>query len=317
MKLSSFDLRLFSAIADHGGIAPAARRLGLTKSLVSRQLIGLEERLGTRLVQRTTRKASLTEAGELLASYARRVTEEMEAAEAAIEAMREKPSGDLRVSLPFSIVRFVLLPHLAAFRRRHPGIRLSIDASTRIIDLVEEGFDLAVRIGELPPSSLVSRRLAVADHILVASAEYLARRPPPATPEQLVSHDILDLSPNLGAGAWTLIGPDGRKAEVPVAPVMAILDPSLLLDAAGRGLGIAMVPSLYARACLRNGTLQRVLPGWSRGSKPIHVVYPSKRSLAPKVRAFIEFLTELLGDEANRASIDPDAPALPALSPPA
>jgi DNA-binding transcriptional LysR family regulator len=169
MKLSTLDLRMFAAVADLGGISAAARHLGRQKSTVSRDLALLEDRLGTRLVNRTTRHVSLTDAGELLAAHARRVVEEMEQAEAALSAMSDEPRGPLRLTAPYAFVRFVLAPQLAGFLARYPLIRLSIDPTTKVLDLVEEGLDLAIRIGDLPSSSLVARKLADVPLVLVAS----------------------------------------------------------------------------------------------------------------------------------------------------
>jgi len=294
MKLSNVDLRLFAAIADYGGITAAARKLGLTKSLVSRELAALEDRLGARLVQRTTRRVSLTDTGELLATYARRVVEEMDNAEAAIEATRDHPRGELKVSAPFSILRFVLVPQLAAFRARYPDIRLSLDASLRIIDLIEEGIDVAIRIGELPPSSLVARRLTTTSVILVAAPSYLKRRGVPEAPGDLVAHEIVNLKRDTGPEVWGLQGADTQRARVTVTPSIAVHDPGLLLDLARQGLGVAPLPELYVGRALASGEVVRVLPGWTRGVTPIHAVYPSRRILAPKLRAFVEFAAEAM-----------------------
>lgn len=294
MKFSTIDLRLFAAVADAGGITAAARKLGATKSRVSRDLAALEDRLGTRLVHRTTRKASLTEAGELLATYARRIVEEMDNAAAAIEATRETPRGQLKISVPFSILRFVLIPRLASFRARYPDIRLSIDASMRIVDLIEDGVDVAIRIGELPDSRLVARRLAVTPFVLVASPAYVAQHGQPAAPTDLAGHDILNLGASLDPQTWTFTDEDGRTADGVVTPVLTIHDPGLLLDLVRTDLGIAPMPLVYARSAIEASEVVHVLPAWTRGASPIHAIYPSRRMLAPKVRAFIAFAAEAM-----------------------
>ena len=298
MTLSTIDLRLFAAIADSGGITAAATRLGLTKSMVSRELAAMEDRLGARLVQRTTRKVSLTETGELLAIYARRVVEELESAEAAIDATRDAPRGDLKITAPFSVLRFIVSPRLGEFRARYPDIRLNIDASMRIADLVEEGVDVALRIGELPPSSLVARRLATIPVVLVAAPSYLAGRSAILTPGDLLAHDVVNLRKDLSSEVWTLHSEHGTSEPIGVRPVASVHDPGILLDLATQGLGVAPMPLLYARASLERGDLVRVLPAWRQREAPLHAVYPSRRSLAPKVRAFIEFAAEILGDVA-------------------
>jgi DNA-binding transcriptional LysR family regulator len=296
MKLSTIDLRLFAAIADHAGITAAARHLGLTKSLVSRELAALESRLQTRLVQRTTRHVSLTESGELLAEYARRVVEELNNAEAAIEATRDVPRGDLKVTAPFSILRFVLTPRLAEFRAAYPGIRLLLDASLRVADLVDENIDVAIRTGPLPSSSLVARQLAEVPIHLMAAPEYLSRRGAPKQPADLGAHDIVNLRASVAPETWTLHRERAGAEEVRVKPVVAVFDPGLVIDLARQGHGIAPVPVLYVRHALQDGSLVRVLPQWHRGSVPVHAIYPSRRILAPKVRAFVDFAADAMRD---------------------
>ena len=298
MKLSSGDLRLFAAVADMGGITAAATKLGVTKSLVSRELAALEARLGVRLVQRTTRRVALTDIGELLATYARRVAEELDSAEAAIDATRDAPRGDLKVSAPFSVLRFLLAPHLARFRERYPDIRLFFDVSVRMVDLIEEGVDVAIRIGPLASSSLMAMRLAIVPQILVAAPEYLARRGAPSEAADLIGHDVITLRRDLNPEIWTLESDDGAKASVAVTPKIALMDPGLAIDLAVRGLGIGVAPEIYAREALAAGALVPVLPGRRRALMPIHAVYPSRRTLAPKVRAFIEFAAQVIGAAA-------------------
>ncbi len=293
MKLSAYDLRLFAAIADTGGITAAAQKLGLTKSFVSRELAALESTLGTRLVQRTTRRVSLTDTGDLLASYARRVVEEIENAEAAIEAAREAPRGELKVTAPFSIIRFILVSRLKEFRARYPDVKLSLDASMRIVDLVEEGVDVAIRIGALPSSSLVARRLAMVPQILAAAPDYLKKHGTPKTPADLIHHDIINLKKDAAPDNWSLEG-DGDSAQVAVRPVIAIHDPGILLDLVVQGLGIGVVPSVYAERDLKARRIVRVLPEYRRAMIPVHALYPSRRMLAPKVRAFVEFAAEII-----------------------
>jgi DNA-binding transcriptional LysR family regulator len=290
MKLSIPDLRMFAAVADLGGISAAARQLGRQKSTVSRDLTLLEERLGARLVNRTTRHLSLTDAGEVLAAYARRVVEEMEQAEAAISAMSDEPRGPLRLTAPYAIVRFVLAPHIPRFLARYPLIRLSIDPTTRVVDLVEEGIDLAIRTGELPLSSLIARKLADMPLILVASKVYADKTRLPETPADLLAHSLIDLQPGFTAKTWRLFAEGSAEAfVVPVDPHMAIADPGIILDMVAQGAGIAPAPRIYAADGLASGALVHVLPGLHAGIRPIHAVYPSRRQLAPKVRVFLDF----------------------------
>jgi DNA-binding transcriptional LysR family regulator len=292
--LSSVDLRLFVAVAQTGGITAAARLLGLQKSAVSRDLMRLEEEVGARLLHRTTRKVSLTEAGRLLAAYAGRVVEEMDAAAVALEAMRETPRGELRVSLPFAFARFVLAPALPRFRAAYPEVRLRLDASPRIVDLVEEGFDAAIRVGELPASSLVARLLGASPLVLAASPGYLAARGEPARLADLAEHDLVDLAPGGSRDRWTLAQVGGGAEVVPVSPALSVADPSLARDLVVQGLGVGVLPGLYLGDDLAVGRLRPVLPGWNLGAPPIHIVYPSRRSLPPKTRAFLDFVAGLM-----------------------
>lgn len=297
-SLSSVDLRLFAAVAQTGGITAAARLLGLQKSAVSRDLMRLEGAVGARLVQRTTRKVSLTEAGRLLAAYAGRVVEEMDAAAAALEAMREAPRGELRVSLPFAFARFVLIPALPRFRAAYPEVRLRLDASARIVDLVDEGFDVAIRVGELPSSSLVARFLAASPLVLAASPGYLAARGEPTRPADLARHQLVDLAPGGSRDRWTLARGEGEAEAVPVSPVLSVADPSLARDLVVESLGVGVLPGLYLGADLAAGRLRPILPGWSLGGPPLHVVYPSRRSVPPKTRAFVDFVATLMAERA-------------------
>lgn len=295
MKFTPIELRTFATIIDVGGISAAARKLGMPKSSVSRELAVLEERLGTRLIQRTTRSLSLTHAGEVLLSYARRIVEELENAEAAVEALRETPRGNLSVTVPYAFARFILAPRLALFRARYPELRISINPTIRVLDLIEEGVDVAIRIGEIPPSSMVARKLAEIPLILVASTLYARAHGLPDSPEQLTAHSLIDLTARATETMWRLQGRRGEAAQIQVTPRLAIAEPSILLDLAEQGLGIAVAPHIYAATAIGAGRLIRVLPEYVRGQNPIHAVYPSRRLLTPKVRAFIDFASECLG----------------------
>lgn len=298
MRLSAIDYRIFAAIAETGGITAAANRLGLNKSFVSRALAAMEESLGTRLVQRTTRRLCLTETGETLAACARRIVEEMENAEAAIEASSDAPRGDLKVTAPFSILRFVIAPRIGGFRNKYPSVRLYLDATMRIVDLVEEGIDLAIRIGDLQPSTMIVRRLATAPVVLVASPSYVERRGAPQEPEDLAAHDVANLKRDLSSDLWTLTSKTRPPAKIEVTPVAAVHDPGILLDLALNGVGVAPMPELYARAALADGKLVRVLGDYVQREAPINALYPSRRILAPKVRAFVDFAAEAFASAA-------------------
>jgi DNA-binding transcriptional LysR family regulator len=294
-RLGSLEARLFAAIADGGGITAAAGRLGLQKSYVSRQLAAMERRYGVRLLHRTTRKTSLTRAGELLAAHARRAVAELDRADAALAALSQAPSGDVRVTLPHAFFRFVIAPRLAEFARAHPQVRLVVDASTQVVDLVQSAFDVAVRIGDLPRSTLVARRLAVEPLVLVAAQAYLERAGRPRRPEDLAGHQLVELGPR-ASPTWRLDRGGGAPVEVAVKPWLALADPSAVLDAAAAGAGIAVVPWRYARPIVAAGRLERVLPRHECGRRPVQIVYASRREQAPAVRAFVEFVVASWAD---------------------
>ena len=293
MKLSALDMRAFAAIADLGGVSPAARQLGAAKSSVSRQLAALETRLGARLFERSTRRWRLTEAGETLAAYARRVDEEIGAAEAALEALSAAPRGRLVVSAPFSFVLKILNPRLAAFRALYPHVRLALVTEVRAADFFADGVDVAIRIGEVNGPNFVARRLGQAPLVLVAAPAYLAARGAPQKPADLSGHDLIELRTR-GPGGWTLTHETGEVAAVDAAPQLETPEPAVALDLALRGHGIAVAPLLYAAPGLEAGTLTRVLPQWRRGERAISAVYPSRAHLAPKLRVFIDFAAEAM-----------------------
>lgn len=298
MRLAAHDLNLFAIIVDHGGISGAARKLGMPKSSVSRQLAAIEATVGTRLLQRTTRAVSLTEAGEVLLGFARRVIEELENADAAIAELDESPRGHLAVTAPYAIVRFALAPRLGAFLAAHPDLSISLTPSIEILDLVENRIDVALRIGELPSSGHIARKLASVPLILVASPGYLAGRGAVTTPAALASHDIVALGSRAQPMTLMLSDQDGARAEVGVCPRVAIGEPAVVIDLVMRGLGIGIAPQVYAVQAIASGALVHVLPDWRCGEKPVHALYPSRKLLPRKVRAFVDFAAECFADDS-------------------
>ncbi len=294
------------AIVELGGLSAASRKLGRPKSTLSRDLARLEEEAGARLIERTTRRLRLTEAGEVLLSYARRVGEELDNAEAAMQSLRETPRGHLVVSAPFSFVQHVLAPRIAAFRAAYPELTLSILPGVQVVDFVADGVDVAVRIGDVGPATLIARKLADAPLVMVASPEYIARRGMPDRPEDLPDHALIDLR-SRAQNEWTLFGPGGAQTQVAVAPEVATPEPAVALGFAQSGIGVATAPYLYAASALEAGALVRVLPDYHRGIRQISVVHPSRRLSPPKVRAFVDFIIAATGDGAAFAPVDPEA----------
>lgn len=291
MKLDALDLRHFATIVQAGGISPAARKLGQQKSTLSRALATLEARLGVRLLQRTTRKLSLTEAGELLLGYAQRVAEELEHAEAALEGLSDAPQGALVVTLPQAFLRHVLAPRLPEFLAAQPGIRLTLLPSTQVLDLVAAGIDLAIRVGEPTGATAVARPLLSTPQVLVAAPGYLARAGTPRSSAQLAKHELLQIGERAGPIAW--FGAEGPSLQARVA----LPEPGLLIDLLLAGAGIGAVPQLYAAPLLADGRLVRVLPRFALAPRTLYALYPSRHQLAPKVRAFLDWLVEVCFDQ--------------------
>lgn len=298
MSLSNLDLRLVAAIADLGSLSAAARALGRQKSTVSRELSSLEARIGQRLFHRSSRRLSLTEAGAVLAAYSRRITEEIAAAEAALESLQDRPRGTLRITTPPAILRFLLTPNLGKFRERYPELAILFLPDVSRLDLVEEGIDLALRVGELPDSSLAARQIASVGLGLVAATRLFSENSAPASPDDLGSWPLIDLAARANP-RWSLTDRAGRITELDVSPALGIAEPGAVLDMVDAGLGIGKVPLLYAREGLRTKRLTRILPDYELGRRAVTAVYPSRRQLPPKVSLFVDFAAACFA-EADR-----------------
>ncbi|TSC31735.1 LysR family transcriptional regulator [Corallococcus sp. Z5C101001] len=283
------ELLVFARVVQAGSFTAAARTLRMPKSTVSRKVSELEERVGAQLLQRTTRTLHLTEVGRTYYAHCERIVAEAEAAELAVTRMQAGPSGLLRVTTPLS-VNF-LAPLVARFLEQYPDVQLELLCTDRAVDLMEEGFDLAVRAGRLPDSSLMARRLGDIERVVVASPEYLRARGAPRTPGDLGKHDCLFFGTALEGNVWTLHA-GGRAVEVQVVGRLAVNEPDMLHAVTLAGSGVALLPGLHCMEDLKTGKLQRVLPDWSSAGAPVHAVYPPTRHHVPKVMAFVEFLRE-------------------------
>ena len=297
------EIQIFVAIVERGSFIAASSQLQIPKTTVSRKIEELESRLGVRLLQRTTRKMSLTEASQAYYEHCERIMAEIEEAERAVSQLAEAPRGNLRVSSSFAIgSRFIgrLLPE---FLRRYPDVRVNLILSNALEDLVEGNFDLAIRVGRLADSSQTSRSLGQLRSRMVASIAYAKEKGLPTTPDELAAHRTLALTPRderTARFAWELEESCvGRKkpqgVDAVIHPVMVCNDPDPILQAALGGEGIAFVPDLFISEPLRNGQLLRVMPEWHGVAAPVSAVYPSRRGLSPKVRVFVDFLIEHLG----------------------
>ena len=285
------DLLIFASVAELGSFSRAAERLGLPKSTVSRRLAALEQRLGERLLLRTTRRQSLTEFGLQLLEHARQVVLEVEAVSALSERRQATPSGRLRVSMPSDFANLLLADTLAAFIALYPAIQLELDVSPRRVDLLGEGFDVVLRIGNLPDdASLAARILAVFSFGLYASPNYLAEHGEPVDPDDLARHAAIRMLQANGEPApWTLAQGEQRWQGIPPGRASANA-PELLIRLACAGAGIAAVPDYFAAPDVRRGALRRVLPGWCLPSTTAWAVFPERKLMPVKTRVFIDML---------------------------
>lgn len=285
------DLLVFAQIVDTGSFTRAAEQLGLPKSTVSRRLTQLEERLGERLLQRTTRKLTLTDFGHSIIGHARQVAAEVDAANALAEHRQARPTGRLRVSMPADFANSILHDVLARYTELYPEVTLDLDLSPRRVDLIGENFDLALRFGNLPDdATLVARPLGDFRQGLFASPDYLIRYGRPSVPEDLAGHEALTLvGRDSQARPWRLS--DGTRSTE-VAPHVRVTAnaPDVLLRLAAAGRGIALVPTHYAKRALSEGRLERVLPAWHAPGGSGWAVFPGRRLMPARTRAFLDLL---------------------------
>jgi DNA-binding transcriptional LysR family regulator len=295
------DLLIFARVAEAGSFSRAAERLGLPKSTVSRRVSFLEEQLGERLMLRTTRRLALTEFGQQLLEHARQVAAEVDSVKALSEHRQARPSGRLRVSMPSDFATLLLTDMLAAFIALHPAVSLELDLSPRRVDLLGENFDLALRMGDLPDDTLLAaRRIAVFSGGLYAAPAYLAERGDPAAPEELAQHDALRLLGRNGEPVgWTLRNGERIWEGVPSGRAAANV-PNMLINLALAGAGIAAVPDQLAAPSVRRGELRRVLPEWSTPAHTAWAVFPGRRLMPAKTRAFIDMLEAALAGTRPR-----------------
>jgi DNA-binding transcriptional LysR family regulator len=283
------EMLVFARVVQAGSFTKAAAELGMPKSTVSRKVAELEERLKSRLLQRTTRKLSLTDVGRTYYDYCARIVGEIEDAERAVSRLQETPRGLLRVTAPVSVA--FLGPIVGDYLKHYPEVRLDLYCTGRTVDLVEERFDLGIRAGTLADSSLIARSLGSVRWFLVATPGYLKRRGRPRSPEDLKKHDGLLFGPSLDSASVHLESA-GRSVQVALPARLWVGDMDILHTVAIAGLGIALLPAYLGVEDLRARRLERVLPEWNAPSTPVQVVYPSTRYLSPNVKSFVEHLQE-------------------------
>lgn len=284
------DLYYFVQVVDHGGFAAAGRALGMHKSKLSRRILQLEERTAVRLLSRSSRRFSVTEIGREFYDRCVAMLAEAEAAEQLIAEMRAEPRGVVRLSCPVALVSSQFGALIARFMVENPAVEVHLESTNRRVDLIAEGFDVAIRVRfpPLEPSDLVMRRLDESTQCLVASPALVATAP--KSPADLHGLPSLDLGPPRRDHQWRLEGPDGQTATVPHRPRLATDDMAALRQAAIAGVGIVQLPTMMVWQDIDDGRIVHVLPEWRPRAGIVHAVFPSRRGLLPSVRVFLDFL---------------------------
>ena len=282
----------FAKVVEFGSFARAAERLAVSTSAVSRQVADLEAHLDVRLLNRTTRRLSLTEAGQAFYERSVQLLADLDEAESSVRAAAVSPKGTLRLTCGVSFgVRYVA-PAVADFSAQHSQLLFDLDLSDRAVDLVEEGFDLAIRIGHIGQQGLVSRRIGWTRAVCCASPGYLARRGTPSTPEELAQHECLTYTHVPVPNVWSFESPAGAKHAVRITPRHRANNGRMLAALTVEGLGVVFEPDFIVAPEVRAGRLVRLLPDYEPARSPIAAVYPSRRHLSAKVRTFVDFLAE-------------------------
>lgn len=294
------EMEVFTRVVELGGFTEAAKKLGLSKSAVSKHVATLETRLGARLLTRTTRRVSPTEIGLAYFDKAGDVLRAAAEADAMATAMQDAPTGELRISAPLSFGLRHVSPAVASFLRRYPAVSARLQLDDRRVELVAEGFDVAIRIGDLPDSTLIARKLAETDLCLVASPDYLAARGTPESVEALSDHDLLHYTNNAAGALWRLRGAHGEERTVRIGGRLSVNNGDALACAARDGLGIVLGPHFIVADLLASGALVEVLPERRPAPIGVYAVYPSGRFPQPKLRVFIDHLAESLKGKGPR-----------------
>ena len=291
------DLSMFVAVVDSGGISAAAERLGVAKSAVSRRLADLEGRLGAQLLRRTTRRLTLTDSGRAFHERAKNILADLEEAEQSVSQAHGALRGRLNVALPLAYGIRHVGPLITEFMALHPAVEFDLDFNDRRIDLMQEGFDLAIRVARLPDSSLIARRLAPVPSALCASPDYLARRGTPARAADLAGHEALVYSNLANPDTWNFVGPEGQPGSVKVPVRLRANNGEFLTRAAIAGQGVILHPTFYLDEAIRAGQLVPLLTDHAWPQVNAYAVYPPTRHLSRRVRALVDFLAERLAGQ--------------------
>ena len=287
---------VFVAVVENGGFSAAARTLGISKSAVSKRINQLEAHLGVRLLHRTTRKLSLTEAGERYFEHAAQALTAAGQAENAVTELQGEPQGHLTISAPMSFGRLHVAPLIPKFLKRCPKLQIDLVLDDRKVDLVAGGFDVAIRAGNLPASTLIARKLAPVRQVLCASPDYIDRYDRPGTPAELSGHNCVLYSYSSDADEWTLIGESGPET-VTVSGSYQVNNSEALLEALREGIGIGRLPTFVAGPDLKTGRLVKLFESYRLPDFTIYAVFPERQYLPAKVRAFLDFAIEYFGGD--------------------
>jgi len=300
------DLYYFAAVVDHGGFAAAERALGIPKSRLSRRISQLETDLGVRLLQRSTRRFAVTDVGTSVHRHAQSMLAEAAAAREVVDRLSAEPRGVVRMSVPVSISQQMIPKLMPEFLAKYPQVRLQLHVSNRRVDVINEGFDLALRVRTKldDDGSLVMRTFGQIQELLVASPKYLDRAGRPQEPDDLRDHVTLSMSEDEARQRWELQGRDGEIRKIELKPRVSGFDFPMLMALAKSGLGITMLPETLCADAVRNGDLEVVLPEWRLPQGIAHAVFASRRGLLPAVRVFIDFLAEKLPPLIESSRLD-------------
>ena len=291
------EMEAFAMVVDQGGFTDAARKMGISKSAVSKHVSSLEARLGARLLNRTTRRVSPTEIGLVYYDRARRVLNDAGEADNLVTAMQSAPSGVLRLSVATDFGTALLTSVLDEFLRAYPEISVNMVLKNRYVELISEGFDMAIRLGELEDSSLRARKITEATQRLIAAPAYIAQHGRPERIDDLAEHRLLHYSNQASANVWKIAAPSGEVRQVRGSGWLTVNDGQSLLNAAVKGLGIAYLPSYLYHQAMASGAVVDVIPDLPSTSIDVFAVYPPGRYTQPKVRAFIDFLVSRFAEK--------------------
>jgi DNA-binding transcriptional LysR family regulator len=287
-------LKSFAAVVEHGSFTAAALALNISKPVVSKQVTELERELGVQLMVRTTRTLHLTEAGETFAQYATKIIKDLQEAEHAVMPMQSEPQGTLVISAPQSLAYSFLPKILPQFQKRYPLIQLNVRITGRYVDLVEEGIDVAMRVGKMEDSSLMARLIQSCHMQVCAAPEYWRTHGKPQHPQELAQHNCLIYQPATHARNWVFTNPQNEDISVKVNGNLQSDDGGLLLSAAKSAQGVFYVPSFLISEDLKNGALEQALSGFSRKDTGLYALYPRAKHVPSKLRVFIDYLLEVL-----------------------